>query len=143
MRVRYSSIPVVVAPHALTLGGGCEMSLHADKVVASAETYIGMVEFGVGLIPGGGGSKEFAVRASDAFVDGSIDELVMKEYFMNIAMAKVSTSAWEAFDLKIMKPGRDEVVLNPSRLITESKRAVIEMADDLSLIHISEPTRPY
>ena len=99
------------------------MSLHADKVVASAETYIGMVEFGVGLIPGGGGSKEFAVRASDAFVDGSIDELVMKEYFMNIAMAKVSTSAWEAFDLKIMKPGRDEVVLNPSRLI-------------LSLIHI-------
>ena len=85
---------------------------------------------GVGLIPGGGGSKEFAVRASDAFVDGSIDELVMKEYFMNIAMAKVSTSAWEAFDLKIMKPGRDEVVLNPSRLITESKRAVIEMADD-------------
>ncbi|MBK8584203.1 MAG: 3-hydroxyacyl-CoA dehydrogenase/enoyl-CoA hydratase family protein [Bacteroidetes bacterium] len=130
MRVRYSSIPVVVAPHALTLGGGCEMSLHADKVVASAETYIGMVEFGVGLIPGGGGSKEFAVRASDAFVDGSIDELVMKEYFMNIAMAKVSTSAWEAFDLKIMKPGRDEVVLNPSRLITESKRAVIEMADD-------------
>ena len=130
MRVRYSSIPVVVAPHALALGGGCEMSLHADKVVAAAETYIGMVEFGVGLIPGGGGSKEFAVRASDSYVDGSIDESVLKEYFMNIAMAKVSTSAWEAFDLKIMKPGHDEVVLNPSRLISESKRAVIEMAVD-------------
>lgn len=130
MRVRYSSIPVVVAPHALALGGGCEMSLHADKVVASAETYIGMVEFGVGLIPGGGGSKEFALRASDAFVEGNIDELVMKEYFMNIAMAKVSTSAWEAFDLKILKPGRDEVVLNPSRRIAESKRAVIEMSVD-------------
>lgn len=130
MRVRYSSIPVVVAPHALTLGGGCEMSLHADKVVASAETYIGMVEFGVGLIPGGGGSKEFAVRASDAYVEGTIDELVMKDFYMSIAMAKVSTSAWEAFDLKILKPGHDEVVLNPSRVISEAKRAVIEMSVD-------------
>ena len=128
MRVRYSSIPVVVAPHALSLGGGCEMSLHADCVVASAETYIGMVEFGVGLIPGGGGSKEFALRASDAFTDGTIDENVLKEHFMNIAMAKVSTSGYEAFDLKILKPGHDEVVVNPSRRITEAKRAVLEMA---------------
>ena len=130
MRVRYSSIPVVVAPHALSLGGGCEMSLHADRVVASAETYIGMVEFGVGLIPGGGGSKEFALRASDAFTDGTIDENVLKEYFMNIAMAKVSTSGYEAFDLKILKPGHDEVVVNPSRRITEAKRAVLEMAGE-------------
>lgn len=106
------------------------MSLHADKVVASAETYIGMVEFGVGLIPGGGGSKEFAVRASDAYVEGTIDELVMKDFYMSIAMAKVSTSAWEAFDLKILKPGHDEVVLNPSRVISEAKRAVIEMSVD-------------
>ncbi len=130
MKVRYSNIPVVVGPHALTLGGGCEMSLHADKVVASAETYIGMVEFGVGLIPGGGGSKEFALRASDAYTEGAIDENILKEYFLNIAMAKVSTSAWEAFDLKILKQGRDEVVMNPSRVITEAKRAVIEMADE-------------
>ncbi|MEP7169594.1 MAG: 3-hydroxyacyl-CoA dehydrogenase/enoyl-CoA hydratase family protein, partial [Bacteroidota bacterium] len=70
MRVRYSSIPVVVAPHGLTLGGGCEMSLHADKVQAAAETYIGLVEFGVGLIPGGGGSKEFTVRFSDEIKEG-------------------------------------------------------------------------
>lgn len=87
-----------------------------------------MVEFGVGLIPGGGGSKEFALRASDAFTDGTIDENVLKEYFMNIAMAKVSTSGYEAFDLKILKPGHDEVVVNPSRRITEAKRAVLEMA---------------
>ena len=130
MRVRYSSIPVVVAPHALTLGGGCEMSLHADKVVASAETYIGMVEFGVGLIPGGGGSKEFALRASDAYTDGAIDENILKEYYLNIAMAKVSTSAWEAFDLKILKHGRDEVVLNPSRIISDAKRSALDLAND-------------
>ena len=67
MRVRYSSIPIVVAPHGMTLGGGCEMSIHADKVVAAAESYIGLVEFGVGVIPGGGGSKEMALRASDLF----------------------------------------------------------------------------
>jgi 3-hydroxyacyl-CoA dehydrogenase len=130
MRVRYSSVPVVIAPHALALGGGCEMSLHADKVVAAAETYIGMVEFGVGLIPGGGGSKEFALRASDAFTDGNIDELVLKEYFLNIAMAKVSTSAAEAFDLKIFRNGHDEIVMNPHRKISEAKRAVLEMADE-------------
>ncbi|MFX4922001.1 enoyl-CoA hydratase-related protein, partial [Acinetobacter baumannii] len=65
MRVRYSSIPVVVAPHGLTLGGACEMSLHSDKICAAAETYIGLVELGVGLIPGGGGTKEFVLRASD------------------------------------------------------------------------------
>lgn len=129
MRVRYSNIPVVIAPHSLALGGGCEMSLHADKVVAAAETYIGMVEFGVGLIPGGGGSKEFALRASDAFTEGTIDEHVLKEYFLNIAMAKVSTSASEAFDLKIFRTGHDEVVLNPQRRISEAKRAVLEMAD--------------
>lgn len=130
MRVRYSSIPVVVAPHGLALGGGCEMTLHADKVVASAETYTGMVEFGVGLIPGGGGSKEFALRASDAYKEGTIDEHVLKEYFLNIAMAKVSTSAAEAFDLKILREGHDEIVMNLNRRISEAKRAVIEMSDD-------------
>src|SRR5690606_36785067 len=65
MRIRYSSIPVVVAPFQLTLGGGCEFSMHADFVQLHAETYLGLVEFGVGVIPGGGGSKEFALRASD------------------------------------------------------------------------------
>jgi 3-hydroxyacyl-CoA dehydrogenase len=128
MRVRYSSVPVVVAPHGLSLGGGCEMTLHADKVIASAETYTGMVEFGVGLIPGGGGSKEFALRASDAYTEGTIDEQVLKEYFLTIAMAKVSTSGTEAFDLKILKKGRDEIVMNSQRRLAEAKKAVLEMS---------------
>jgi 3-hydroxyacyl-CoA dehydrogenase len=75
MRVRYSSIPVIVAPHGMTLGGGCEMTLHADKVVAAAESYIGLVEFGVGVIPGGGGSKEMALRASDLFRKNDVEFL--------------------------------------------------------------------
>jgi 3-hydroxyacyl-CoA dehydrogenase len=130
MRVRYSSVPVVVAPHALSLGGGCEMTLHADKVVASAETYIGLVEFGVGLIPGGGGSKEMALRAGDEYREGNLDEQTLKEYYLSIAMAKVSTSGHEAFDLKILKEGRDEIVVNPLHLISEAKRAVLELAHD-------------
>src|SRR5690606_16972858 len=72
MRVRYSSIPVVVAPHGMTLGGGCEMTMHADKVVAAAETYIGLVEFGVGVIPGGGGSKEFTFRTMKELVKDDV-----------------------------------------------------------------------
>lgn len=130
MRIRYSGIPVIVAPHALSLGGGCEMTLHADKVIAAAETYIGLVEFGVGLIPGGGGTKEFTLRASDEFSPGNIDEQVLREYFLTIAMAKVSTSAHEAFDLKILKEGRDEVSINPSRVITEAKEAAIVLSEN-------------
>jgi 3-hydroxyacyl-CoA dehydrogenase len=107
MRVRYSAIPVVVAPHGMTLGGGCEMSMHADKVVAAAETYIGLVEFGVGVIPGGGGSKEMAMRASDTFRKNDVELNVLQEYFLTIGMAKVSTSAYEAFDLGILQKGKD------------------------------------
>jgi 3-hydroxyacyl-CoA dehydrogenase len=129
MRLRYSSIPVVLAPRGLTLGGGCEMALHADKVVAAAETYIGLVEFGVGLIPGGGGSKEMALRASNSYAEGIIDEQILREYFLTIAMAKVSTSGYEGFDLNILKKGRDEVVMNMSRQVSEAKRACLEMAD--------------
>src|ERR1043165_2843851 len=99
MRVRYSAIPVVVAPHGMTLGGGCEMSMHADKVVAHAETYIGLVEFGVGVIPGGGGTKEFAVRLSDSLHEGDVELNVFRDKFLTIGQAKVSTSAYEAFDL--------------------------------------------
>jgi 3-hydroxyacyl-CoA dehydrogenase len=130
MRVRYSSIPVVVAPHGMSLGGGCEMTLHADKVVAAAETYTGLVEFGVGLIPGGGGTKEFALRASDAYSEGNIDEQLLRDYFLTIAMAKVSTSGREAFGLHILKEGRDEVVMNPRRRITEAKRAALYLSDE-------------
>ena len=130
MLVRYSAIPVVVAPHALSLGGGCEMTLHADSVVAAAETYIGLVEFGVGLIPGGGGTKEFTLRASDAFSDGNIDEQVLREYFLTIAMAKVSTSAFEAYDLKILMAGRDKVCMNPQRLVSEAKETALMLAEN-------------
>ena len=130
MRVRFSSVPVITAPHGLTLGGGCEINLHADKVVAAAETYIGLVEFGVGLIPAGGGTKEFAVRASDEFQDGEILLPVLRDRFLTIGQAKVSTSAAEGFDLGILRKGHDEVVMNSQRQIAEAKRAAIEMAED-------------
>ncbi len=129
MRIRYSSIPVVVAPHNMTLGGGCEVTLHADKVNASAETYIGLVEVGVGLIPAGGGTKEMTLRASDTYVEGGVELPELQRRFMNIAMAKVSTSAREAFDLGILIPGRDSYSVNPNRVITDAKRMVIELAE--------------
>ncbi len=122
MRVRYSSIPVVVAPHGMTLGGGCEMSMHADKVVAAAETYIGLVEFGVGVIPGGGGSKEMALRASDLWHKDDVELNVLREYFLTIGTAKVSTSAYEAYDLGILQKGKDVVVVNKDRQIAEAKK---------------------
>lgn len=128
MRVRCSSIPVVIAPHALALGGGCEIALHADKVIASAETYTGLVEVGAGVIPGGGGTKEFALRLSDETFDGDIELPSLRDRFLTIGMAKVSTSAAEAFDLGIYKKGRDKVVINQDRQIKEAKSAVLELA---------------
>ncbi len=129
MRIRYSDIPVVIAPHALALGGGCEIALHADKVVASAETYTGLVEVGAGVIPGGGGTKEFALRLSDETFDGDIELPSLRDKFLTIGMAKVSTSAAEAFDLGFYKKGRDKYVVNQDRQITEAKTAVIDMAN--------------
>ncbi len=117
MRMRYSSIPTISAPHGMALGGGCEISLHADKIVAAAETYMGLVEFGVGVIPGGGGSKEMALRASDTFRKGDVQLNTLQEYFLTIGMAKVSTSAYEAFDLGLMQQGKDVVVVNKDRQI--------------------------
>ena len=121
MRMRYSSIPTVSAPHGMCLGGGCELSLHADKVVAAAESYIGLVEFGVGVIPGGGGSKEMALRASDIFRKNDVELNVLQEYFLTIGMAKVSTSAYEAYDLGILQKGKDIVVVNKDRQIATAK----------------------
>lgn len=129
MRVRYSGIPVVVAPHGMTLGGGCEMSMHADKIVAAAETYIGLVEFGVGVIPGGGGSKEMALRASDLFRKNDVELNVLQEYFLTVAMAKVSTSAYEAFDLGVLQHGKDIVVVNKDRQLAEAKQQALLMAN--------------
>ena len=126
MRVRYSSVPVVVAPHGLALGGGCEMSLHSDKICAAAETYTGLVELGVGLIPGGGGTKEFTLRASDEMHHDEPETITLKNRFLTIATAKVSTSALEAYDLGIYRKGLDEVVINQDRRVLEAKRSVID-----------------
>ena len=130
MRVRYSSIPVVVAPHGMTFGGACEIVLHADKVVAAAETYIGLVEFGVGLIPAGGGTKEFVLRTSDSLIKGDVEINRYMESFLTIAMAKVATSAHEAYDLGFLKKDRDVIVLNKDRQIATAKRHALQMALD-------------
>jgi 3-hydroxyacyl-CoA dehydrogenase len=129
MRLRYSSIPVVVAPHGMTLGGGCEMTMHADRVVAAAETYIGLVEFGVGVIPGGGGSKEMTLRASDTFEKNDVELNRLQEYFLTIGMAKVATSAYEAYDTGILQRGKDIVVVNKDRQIATAKAVARMMAD--------------
>lgn len=129
MRLRYSSVPVVVAPHGLTLGGGCEINLHADKCMPAAETYIGLVELGVGLIPGGGGTKEFVLRAADEMHEDEPETITLKNRFLNIATAKVATSAQEGFQIGVFRKGLDEVVMNQSRRISEAKRSVIELFD--------------
>jgi len=129
MRARYSSIPVVVAPHALSLGGACELTLHSDKACAAAETYIGLVELGIGLIPGGGGTKEFILRAADEMHEDEPETITLKNRFLNIATAKVATSAHEAFELGILRKGHDEVILNPLRRIGAAKKSVIEIYD--------------
>jgi 3-hydroxyacyl-CoA dehydrogenase len=127
MRVRYSSIPVVIAPHGLSLGGGCEINLHADKIQAAAETYIGLVELGVGLIPGGGGTKEFALRAAQEYTDGEIEIEPLKRRFFTIGMAKVATSAHEAYELGILRKGIDEISMNQRRRIADAKRSSLEI----------------
>lgn len=129
IRLRYSSIPVIVAPHGMTLGGGCEFTLHADRVVAAAESYIGLVEFGVGVIPGGGGSKEMALRASDTFMKDDVELNRLQQYFLTIGMAKVSTSAYEAFDTGILQKGKDIIIVNQDRQIAAAKAVARFMAD--------------
>ena len=129
MRVRYSSIPVVVAPHGMTLGGGCEMTMHADRVVAAAETYIGLVETGVGVIPGGGGTKEMALRVSREFHSDDVKNNRLRDMFMNIAMGKVATSAYEAYDMGILENHKDIVVVNKNRQIKTAKMLALSLAE--------------
>jgi 3-hydroxyacyl-CoA dehydrogenase len=129
MRIRYSDIPVVAAPHGLALGGGCEICLHSDKVVAGAETYIGLVEVGVGIIPAGGGSKEMTLRASDNYKEGALEFPELQNYFLAIAQAKVSTSAYKAFELGIFRKGQDEYIMNRDRIIAEAKKAALGLSD--------------
>ena len=129
MRIRYSSIPVVVAPFQLTLGGGCEFSMHADFVQLHAETYMGLVEFGVGVIPGGGGSKEFALRASDEFKADQITQNTLRDRFLTIGQAKVSTSAIEAAELGYLQQGKYAVTMNRKRLLLDAKNKALALAN--------------
>lgn len=127
MRMRHSSIPVVAAPHQLCLGGGTELCLHVDKVVAHAETYMGLVEFGVGVIPGGGGTKEFTLRLSDDLRDGDIRTNTFRHRFLTIGQAKVSTSGHEAFDLGYLRPGQDEVIVNRQHQLAYAKQCALSL----------------
>lgn len=135
-RAKFSSIPVVAAPAGLTLGGGCELSLHCDAIQAHAETYIGLVEVGVGLIPGGGGTKELTLRVSDALSEGDPELNRLQEAFMNIATAKVATSAEEARAMHILRP-QDEITMNRKRLLTDAKAKVLELYEQ----GYTEPTQ--
>ena len=129
MRIRYCNVPVIVAPHNLTLGGGCELTMHSDKVVAHAESYIGLVEFGVGLIPGGGGTKEFVKRLSEELKPDDIRINALRDRFLTVGQAKVSTSAHEAFDLGYLRKGQDEVVVSREYQLTRAKSACLELAN--------------
>ena len=129
MRLRYSKIPVVIATQGFVFGGGCEISMHADSIAAAAESYIGLVEVGVGLLPGGGGTKEFAVRLSDSMYEGDVVMPKLIDMFKTIATAQVATSAYEAFDLYYLDPTRDFVVINTLRNISEAKKRVMQLAD--------------
>lgn len=133
MRCRYSKIPVVIATQGYVFGGGCETLMHCDAALCAAESYIGLVEAGVGLIPGGGGTKEFAVRASDSFFEGDVMIPTLVEKFKTIAMAAVGTSATEAFDLGYLLKNKDSVVLNADRNITEAKAKVLELAPNYTM----------
>ncbi|MFC2110333.1 3-hydroxyacyl-CoA dehydrogenase/enoyl-CoA hydratase family protein [Bacteroidota bacterium] len=130
MRLRYSSIPTLLTPRGMTFGGACEMSMHVDKVVAAAETYTGLVEFGVGIIPAGAGTKEMTLRASEAFLKDDVKLNRLRDSFINIAMAKVATSAHEAFDLGYYQHGKDLVVVNSDRQIATAKRYALQMLED-------------
>ena len=129
MRCRYSAIPVVTATQGYVFGGGCETLMHCDGAVCSAESYIGLVEVGVGLIPGGGGTKEFALRASDQFFEGDVQIPTLIEKFKAIAMASVATSAHEAYKYGYLLPGRDKVVMNSARAISKARDLVISLSE--------------
>ncbi|MCU0493422.1 MAG: 3-hydroxyacyl-CoA dehydrogenase NAD-binding domain-containing protein [Chloroflexaceae bacterium] len=129
MSLRFAPKPVVVAPFGQTLGGGCEIAMHCARTVAAAETYIGLVEFGVGLIPGWGGSKELNRRliAAAAATPGGDPLKAFQGVFETVSQAKVATSAVEARELGFLRPS-DQIVFNGDYLIGEAKRAVLELS---------------
>ena len=122
MAIKYAPRPVVTAPQGMALGGGCEMNLHAARIHATAEAYVGLVEVGVGLIPAGGGSKEMLIRASEHAAGGDTLDLThaLRPIFDNIATAKVSTSAEEARSLGYLRPS-DLISMNRDRQIADAK----------------------
>lgn len=130
MRLRYSSVPTLITPRGMTFGGACEMSMHADKVIAAAETYTGLVEFGVGIIPAGAGTKEMTKRVSDLWAKDDVKLNRLRDAFINIAMAKVATSAVEAYDMGYYQHGKDLVVVNADRQIATAKRYALQMLED-------------
>ncbi|MCD4794973.1 MAG: enoyl-CoA hydratase/isomerase family protein [Bacteroidales bacterium] len=129
MRLRYSAIPVIACPHGMALGGGCELSMHSDKVIAHAETYMGLVEFGVGLIPGGGGTKEFVLRLGDEIKEGDTRNNAYLNRYLTIGQAKVSTSAYEAFDLGYLRKGIDEVIISQIDQLSYAKNVALQMVE--------------
>jgi 3-hydroxyacyl-CoA dehydrogenase len=126
MGLRYAAVPVIVAPAGLTLGGGCEIALHADRVQIAGETYLGLVEVGVGLIPAGGGTKEMVARAAEQMVPGSTDFLpTVQRAFEAIGFAKTSASGPDAIRLGYLRPV-DAVTMNRDRLISDAKARALE-----------------
>lgn len=132
MAMRYAPIPVVTATQGYVFGGGCEMLMHTDAAVCHAESYIGLVEVGVGLIPGGGGTKEFALRASELFFDGDVQMPTLIDKFKTIATATVSTSAYEGYKYGYLKHDRDYVEINLSRVLSTAKNKVLDLAGNYS-----------
>ncbi len=128
MALKYAKIPVVAAPFGMTLGGGCEFALHADAIAAHAETYMGLVEIGVGLLPAGGGTKEMCLRAVNLAgqYETDISPFIFK-YFRQIGMAKVSMGAAELDGMGYMRHG-DSISMNIDRLIADAKKKVLALA---------------
>lgn len=130
MNLKYAPFPVVVAPAGMALGGGCEILLHVDAVVAHAETYTGLVEVGVGLIPGWGGCKEMLLRLRKKFGERAGPMPHSIKAFEALSTAKTSTSAAEAFSIGYFRDGVDSVVMNRDRLLFEAKKKALELAKD-------------
>jgi 3-hydroxyacyl-CoA dehydrogenase len=141
LRARYSAIPVIVAPHGLTLGGGCELTLHADGVQAAAETYIGLVEVGVGLLPAGGGTKEMAARISQRYIEGDVEINYFRDMLTLIATGKVATSALEAMQVGLLRPHQTRITYNKARQLRDAKAYALLLAESGYTQPIPQPIR--
>ena len=128
MRIRTCKVPVVAATQGYVFGGGCELVMHTDATIAAPESYIGLVEVGVGLLPGGAGSKEFTVRASDAYKGSTVANNILMDWFKVIAMGEVSTSAYQAVELGYLS-AKDQIVMQQTNRISEARQKVLDLAD--------------